>query len=125
MKIRVTQTELHALLSKALGMEVTGVVISKGHKAAVEKFLEAMAKELGVATILPHGFSAEQKIPAIKALRTVTTGVGMWGGAAMYGLAEAKWAVENWPRFIKEFTRLGHVPKLGGQIFSVEGPTFS
>jgi ribosomal protein L7/L12 len=122
MTIKVTQSELYILLSKALGMNVTGVVISKGHVKVVQAFLDRMTKEVGLSAT-ENGFPPDQKIPAIKALRTVTAGMNEAVGS--YGLAEAKWIVENWPRFIKEYSRLGRLPRLGGTIFSTEGPTFS
>lgn len=124
MKISVTKTELLQILSVHFNMPVTDLVISKGHMRIVDHFIDKMTAEVGVRPT-EHGFPPTQKINAIKALRVVTTGPGMHGGASMYGLAEAKWAIENWARFIKEFSRLGRVPKLGGTIFSVEGPTFS
>ena len=119
MKVTLTKLELLQILTAHFNITVTDLVISKNYTGIVNNFLGKMAKELGLATVPEHGFSPEQKIPAIKALRNVTKDGGM------YGLAEAKWAVENWPRFIKEYTRLGHLPVLGGSIYSEAGPTIT
>jgi len=113
MKITISKAEMLRVMSEHFRIEVTEVVISKNNSAVVDNFLTKMAKEMGTTNITEGMLGGANKIPAIKALRTVTS----------YGLAEAKWAVENWGAYIKAYTKFGRQPKIEGNCMSYgEGP---
>ena len=112
MKIKVTKAELLAIVSKTLGFEVTEVVIAKPANTVWTDFLTKLAKEMCLGYADAETIKPEHKIPAIKALRTLTG----------YGLAEAKWAVENWSAYSKAFIKYGRPPIIEGPCFSDNGP---
>ena len=111
MKINITKAELLTILTARFGVEVTEFSIAKGTEW--EKFVASWAKANSSSVEAIR--LSDQKIPAIKSLRTITN----------YGLAEAKWAVENMPAFERAFKKYGRLPVLNGNIFGPTGPQIS
>lgn len=96
MKITLTKTELLAILNQKFGPEITDVAISNPPGPAKEtpffrRIINQMAMELQYPVTITVVCPADKKIAAIKALRGFVPGMG---------LAEAKWAIENWNRWI-------------------------
>jgi hypothetical protein len=104
MKISLSKPELLAIVSAELGYKVTEITITKQPTLHLE--LEAkVSQDIGVSgglnqSLLTRG---DLKIPAIKSLRTHNAGMG---------LAEAKWAVENWSQWIDFVKVNGKAPKM-------------
>jgi ribosomal protein L7/L12 len=109
MKITVTKSELLRILSAHFNQEITECTICKSTGPCKIEVL--LAKELGLPHITQSNISGANKIPAIKALRTVV--------ADNLGLAEAKWAVENWEKWIGFVRSKDRVPKFNnGNIWN-------
>jgi len=86
MKVSLTKKELLELLTKHFGYEVTECVIAKSF-VLYNKLNSAMKKEIS---------TPNNKIASIKLLRTLVH----HHTKNDVGLADAKWAVENWPKWI-------------------------
>ena len=99
MKIEITKQDLLRFLSKRMGMEVTDVVVVSGVRMA-----DMIRKAIGG---LDYKFS--QKIMAIKALRQLATDE-KWVEVTI-GLADAKWAVENFNDFIAFVEKNDRLPE--------------
>jgi ribosomal protein L7/L12 len=90
---------------------VSECVISK---AGTHRYETKLAKMLNLSCVTQSSLIGANKIPAIKFLREVV--------ADNMGLAEAKWAVENWEKWITFVRTKGRAPKMQGEIFSPAGP---
>jgi hypothetical protein len=101
MKIEITKADLLKFLSKRMGMEVTDVVVVSGVTMA-----DMIRKAIGG---LNYKFS--QKIMAIKALRQLAIDE-KWVEVTI-GLADAKWAVENFNEFIAFIEKNNRLPSQG------------
>ena len=115
MKLTVTKKELLALCSKALGCEVSEIVVSKDFspaKLSDAKLSDRIVKMFqddgyldAQGQILPH-----QKIEAIKFLRnTIYPSTAEKGGI---GLGQAKWTIEHWDEFVAFITKNRRLPKV-------------
>lgn len=114
MKIIVNRTDLNVLMSKALGCDVTSVVIQTTRTKFLPKLINRMNKELAQSSTIsnPDGLvPADKKIAFIKALRTAGHNDGK---GTLYGLAEAKAAIENWPAFIAACRKFNRLPVVTG-----------
>jgi len=100
MKITVTKTQMLELLSRALNTEVTDFTVSKSKLAT--QFEDGMTKQMGQE----RPFPAHRKLEAIKRIRTLS--VEFLKGTM--GLADSKWAIENWSRWITFVRTHGRVP---------------
>ena len=104
MKISLSKPELLAIVSAELGYKVTEITITKQSTLHIE--LEAkVSQDIGVSgglnqTLVNRG---DLKIPAIKSLRSHVKDMG---------LAEAKWAVENWAQWIDFVKVNGKAPTM-------------
>jgi ribosomal protein L7/L12 len=121
MKILLTKPELLKILSTHFDVEVTDLTV---HKTAhtITKLREGLARTMVRNGHTPITDTADltvmarqmnepsHKIPAIKALRTVVQDMGL--RSDIYGLAEAKWAVENWCQFCDYLINKGKLPKV-------------
>lgn len=107
MKITVTKLELLSILSSHFNREITECTISKNTGPC--KIELRFAKELKLSEITQSSISGANKILAIKALRTVNPGMG---------LAEAKWAVENWEKWIGFVRTKGRAPRFDVTMWS-------
>lgn len=106
MKLHVTKQEMLDLLTRALSVKVTGFTIAKETKADVIE--SAMSVQFGT-----DRFPLNKKIEAIKLLRTVVLENCMWS----MGLSEAKYAVENWVKWIAFVSKHKRVP-----VFNYDRP---
>lgn len=104
MKITLSKTELLTIISAQLGYSVTDLTISKDNPLHLT-IKKAVAKDLGVTGNLDSFLvnRGENKIPAIKSLRTHIPGMGLF---------DAKWAIENWSEWIAFVQVNGRFPKL-------------
>lgn len=108
MKIALTKPELLKILSKHFGEDITDLTITKGsnfHMILMEKLSKIICIPVAPAMVFPP----DKKIPAIKALREVVPGTG---------LAEAKWAIENWNEWIAFVAKHGRAPEITGNLWS-------
>lgn len=116
MKITVTKAELLEILSKHFGVEIMECTIAKPSTLAkdITDFLkDTVMKSVGtlrMATLPVNAqtWTGENKIPAIKALREWYHGKYKDN----LGLAEAKWAIENWDQWIGFVIKRGRAPKI-------------
>lgn len=110
MKLSLQKSELLAILSAHLGHTVTDITITKVPSTVARDLTAKVARDLCISgeldqTRINH---PNNKIPAIKSLRSHVSGMG---------LAEAKWAVENWGEWIaftKDNRRVPKIEFLGG-----------
>jgi ribosomal protein L7/L12 len=104
MKLSLSKSELLEIVSAQLGHQIAEIVITKSPTLylSIEK---KVAKDLNIPTPLTQSIlnGDNLKIPAIKFLRSHVAGMG---------LAEAKWAVENWTRWTDFVKVKGKVPKM-------------
>lgn len=100
MKIQLTTPELLAILTKHFKTTVEEIVI-----ANVPTMADIIHKAISA---LDYNYS--QKIQAIKTLRQVGLD-NKWNDGITIGLANAKWAVENYTRFITYVRTNGNLPK--------------
>lgn len=104
MKIQISKTELLEIMSKHFNMAVSEVVISKSptlHLKIRENLGKALRHEVTLTEkCLNNG---PHKIPAIKALRELNPGMG---------LADAKFAIENWDKWIGFIQEKGRIPTI-------------
>ncbi len=108
MKIVVSRTELLAILTTALGREITDVTITKEPDFASE-IATKLGRVLSVKNVTQASIGADKKIPAIKTMRELISGMG---------LAEAKTVVENWDQWIKVAKEKGRAPIIKGDYYS-------
>ena len=104
MKISVTKRELQSILSGYFKTNVTEVEVYEPSS----ELLNLLKAKIGVS------ISLAQKIPSIKSLRELCSNpqvVGVVGYSL--GLAEAKWAVENWSQFLGFVESTGRIPTIG------------
>lgn len=106
MKITATKEQICEILSRAVGSTVTDFCVSnpvKRSKAFAEKFR---------AAIKGLNYLAHEKIPAIKKLREIAGDRKEEGYyTCKLKLADAKWAVENWEKWIAFVELNGRLPK--------------
>lgn len=131
MKISLTKTEMCDLLSKALQTPVTDFSVLKGPKITkpvivniplYTNIAEGMGKALRVAAmdVSLAVTSPNRKIESIKALRAVTCELSKKSvedqnsklPGDIMGLAEAKYAVEDWSKWINFVLMNNKYPKL-------------
>jgi len=101
MKLSLTKKELLDVLTKHFEHLVTECVIVKG-PTTISNYLESrMTEKFGKVR-----FPGERKIEAIKYLREI-----LYDRLKdTHGLADSKWAIENWDRWI-EFVKIhGRMP---------------
>ena len=106
--LKVTRAELIQLLCKATNSAVTDFSVIKVPtvKDVITPIMIQMGRIMNLPIVHPDiAPSADKKIPYIKALRECVTGLG---------LAEAKWAVENWVQYTTFIRANGRLPKFGG-----------
>ena len=96
MKLNLSRKELLVILSSRFGFEVTDYTITKDNR-----WLENVTVRMERVGAFP--IRADNKIAAIKALRTEV---------ANMGLAEAKWAVENWSVWSAAAKKFNAAPKM-------------
>ena len=97
-KISISQTELLDTLSRAYGFKVDEVLIT------TEK-TESLADKLSVIIKEFPDYRATQKIAAIKRLLELKR-----DSSEYMPLANAKWAVENWEKFINFVRKENRLP---------------
>lgn len=103
MIIKLTKTELLTIICAHFSIGANAPV------TITDWELTGPGKELADklrAVLANIDYKVTQKIAAIKALREITSvlGFGM-------GLADAKYAVENWDKFITHVEKTGVIPK--------------
>lgn len=108
MKLTVTKAELLSLLTRAVNATVEDVVITKGNPKLYEKVINAF-KTSGCLDA-NGGIRPECKIQAIKQLRGEVYPKNADG--VMIGLAESKWAIENWVAFTLFIQKRRRFPKI-------------
>jgi hypothetical protein len=96
MKLTLTKDELLVILAHKFGSEITDVSVINPPRPPKElplfrRLINQLAMELQYPVTITVVCPADKKIAAIKALRGFVPGMG---------LAEAKWAIENWNRWI-------------------------
>ena len=111
MKLTLNATEAAPIVRKALFLpegttvEVIGTNVPSGEPAGVREQLRILANR-AIREVERLGYSPINKIPAIKLLRELTP----------YGLAQAKWAIENFET-VRDFVEAnGRFPVLEGDI---------
>ena len=100
MKISLTKKELLSILTQHFGQDVSECVIVKGPSALSSYLERRMTEKFGKPRFEPG-----RKIEAIKYLREIIHDQSK----ETLGLADAKWACENWNRwivFIQTFKRM-------------------
>lgn len=102
MKIEITYSELCAILSRSFNCTVESINIINGTTLA-QKCIAAVTK---------LNYKGNEKISAIKALREVFP-CNEPNRSSTLGLAEAKWAVENWEKWIEFVKQNNRVPANG------------
>lgn len=100
------------VLSNHFGSEVEDFVISKSHTFHA-RLMECLVREMnldykGNGSDLQGFITGANKIPAIKALRVAVAEIDK----TTFGLADAKWAVENWATFYAFIKSKGRLPKI-------------
>lgn len=96
MKINLSRKELLSILSSRFGYEVTDYTITKE-----PRYVENLTIRMEHMNAWP--IRADNKIACIKALRTEVPNMG---------LAEAKWAIENWPQWSAAAKKFNAAPKM-------------
>lgn len=102
MRISVTKRELQSILSSHFKTNVTEVEIDGGNPDIVSM----LKQKIGLV------IDPVNKIQSIKELRTITA-IDPKIFNYVLGLAEAKWAVENWARFLNFVEKNGRIPHSG------------
>jgi len=105
MKLTLTKAELLPILTGHFKMPVTDITIETTPAVPT-------AAELITNAIKGLRYTSDQKIMAIKALRQVTADHTTTFSYVL-GLADAKWAMENFNRFITFVTGAGRLPHAG------------
>jgi hypothetical protein len=99
MKVRLTSEELLAILSRHLRCEVTGFTIIDPDPSPLGKLLrEAVVNPLDKTWFVSN----------IKLLRKALVIKG-----EMINLLEARWAIENWPDFLRFVDQYNRLPMSG------------
>lgn len=106
MKIEITHAELCAILSRTLNCTVESVNVIDG-KDLAQKCIDAVTK---------LNYKGNEKISAVKALRAVFP-CNEPNRISTLGLAEAKWAVENWEKWI-EFVKQNNRAPIGEYCYT-------
>ena len=99
MKVILTKTELETVMTRIMGIPVEEVIIEDAEKPTknlVEILTNAVEK---------FRFTSDQKILAIKSLREAAQSTGRF-----LGLADAKYAVDNWGEFIAFVRKYETIP---------------
>lgn len=100
MKLKLTQDEAKSYILRHLGLPAdTEVSIVSNPKPALDPKVVDMIDDIN-----DMDYPYSQKIQAIKRFREVVP----------CGLAEAKWAVENWSRVVSFIDKNKRVPKFEG-----------
>jgi hypothetical protein len=115
MKITLTYSELSALVRNVYNLpDNTELEISEysgmDHPVSI-RLMEALKQE-GCFTPT-NGIRLDKKIAAIKLLRDLVVDDGVNTNGQICGLAQAKWAIEDWDKFILYVRRHGY-PPMGG-----------
>lgn len=106
MKITLTKRELLDMLYDKFGFKFSEVDIVPD----TDNDISAAKCQQAVEIPLSKG----KKIDAIKALREVAGNTNVTGlSECRLGLADAKWAVENWPKWIEFVRNFGRLPQAG------------
>ncbi len=103
MKVSLKKTELLNIISKYLRVKVDAFEIElPGTEivAALQKAIEGL------------DYTGSQKIAAIKAFRTVAAPF-LANKGDVVGLADAKWAIENWEKLLKFVGDNARLPESG------------
>ena len=103
MKITLKYNELLTLLSKSFGVTVTGFTLEE---PLSETLIDVVSK-------CPN-YQTNQKLLAIKTLREWTSKNTL----DYIGLADAKWAIENWERFYSFVVEYDRLPVNGNWSYS-------
>jgi ribosomal protein L7/L12 len=101
MKIELTKSQLLAILSQHFNVTVDEVTICDSTMA------DLLQRE-----ITQFYYATTQKIQAIKHLRQLSIDQ-KWLNGEIMGLADAKWAVENFPCFIDFVRKNNRLPQAG------------
>ena len=112
MKIIITQNELREIMSARLGgVSIDSVEVQDANDMGLEivNRLTTAAKPVSLAVAL-----VQDKIKSIKALREIVREMTTY----TMGLAEAKWAVENWNKWIGFVSEKGKIPNFNGTTIS-------
>lgn len=104
MKIHATHEEICQMLSRAVGSPVESFSIRKGDNKLVNQCKAAVESV---------DYKGNGKIAAIKALRAVFPIHGDQFRTSSLGLAEAKYAVENWEKWIAFVKKNNRIPVEG------------
>ena len=107
MKLTLTKSDLLNILSNSLGTLVTEVEFTDGYTSLYTHISSAVSTYMD---------SPDNKIRRIKALRGAVPGMG---------LADAKWIIENWTRWIAFVRNHNRIPKFHGSFYpspGVDGP---
>lgn len=103
MKIHATHEEICQMLSRAVGSPVESFKVKKtGNSQLVNHCVKAVESV---------DYKGSGKIAAIKALRELFR--DKVTGATSLGLAEAKYAVENWEKWLNFVKQNGRIPADG------------
>ena len=114
MKLSLGKLELLQILSDHFGVKVEDVTIVKnGGKTLADRITRELTKKIGCDPGIVCTQNVSQKIPAIKMLRDImgtTNSPGLSPNGM--GLADAKWAIENWAEWIAFVAKYNRVPNI-------------
>lgn len=119
MKIAVTKPELLQILSAHFNQDVTECTITKPIAILAKRIEAALCTKLGLKRVTQTALSGSSKIPAIKIIREV---IANNNNNNYPGLAETKWAVENWERWIEFVRQNDRLPNYQGSMWEAPGP---
>lgn len=110
MKIKLTQTDLARILTAYFRYPVTEVVVlDKSHLAS--RIMATMGVKLE-RNVTPLSTFISDKILAIKSLRETIHEILKQPEGEYYGLAQSKFAIENWYNWIVGVSNTGEIPEL-------------
>ncbi len=111
MKITISSDELLVILSKKFGVTVT--------EYAIEIPMPDIVRKLDKFIVQFPRFQSNEKISAIKALRTLATDE-KWYGDKVMNLGDAKDAIERWGMFRAFALKNGRAPNPGHYCSTME-----
>lgn len=103
MKATITKAELLMILSEHFNMAVTNVEIVNRIELTLAEKIEA--------AIRPLAFTSHEKILAVRTLRDLSKEDHEF--PYQFGLADSKWAIENFDSFLSFIRHHGRLPREG------------
>jgi hypothetical protein len=109
MKLTLTKATLVLLLSKYMKAPITEIEITPEGNELANRLNDEISR------LYPTGSDAHSKIAAIKRLRELAATPGTQCDALQrgecYSLASAKFAIENWPKFLAYVREHNRIPR--------------